>query len=126
MNENRTEFKHSTRAIFGFTEAYVEDHRIRPRMVTSDRIEMSVLMRIGGDVGTYYLRSEVVFGGDDDTGHHVQLSRGGEGVVETMEMEIDEEPDGSFEATQRICETYISRVEDWYARAVAADEAGDR
>ena len=127
MNENERQFEHSTRAIFGLSDAWVEDHRIRPRMVGDDRIEMSVLMRISGDFGTYYLRSEVVFTAGEDAGHHVQITRRGGMVVETMEMELaGDRPDGCFEATQRLCEAYISRVEDWYSKAVAADEqAGD-
>lgn len=124
MNENTTEFTHSTRAILGLVESRVEDYRIRPREVTDDRIRMQVIMRIGGEYGTYYLRAETVYGGAN-AGHCVQLEAQGGDVVDTFEIEESANPDGAFAATQRLCETYVSRVEDWYARAVAADEAGE-
>ena len=128
MNENESnDFTHSTRAILGFADARCEDHRIRPREVSDECIEMSVLMRLGGEYSRYYLRARVVYSDDEDeAGHRVEIRQHGGDVVDTLEVDwATAQPDDLRDATQAICETYTNAAEDWYGHAVAADEAGE-
>jgi hypothetical protein len=127
MNENTTEFTHSTRAVFGLADARVEEHDITPRKINGDRTKMAVKMRLGGDYGKYYLTACVVFLPGGVESHKVSIRpRGGNEDIERLSMEMEgAAPDEMFGLTQSLCETYINAASDWYAKAVAAEESGD-
>lgn len=127
MSENESQYEHSIRAIYGLDgEAYVEDHRIRPQTVQEDRLEMSLLMRIGGPYGAFYLRAESTFTDGEDEGHHVEIRRRGGDVVDEFDVDwTTAAPYDTTDATQALHETFIGSAHDWYSHAVAAEEAGD-
>ncbi|WP_435180463.1 hypothetical protein [Halorussus sp. AFM4] len=128
MSENELQFENSIRSIYSLNgDAYVEDYRIRPKTVSDDRFEMSLLMRLGGPYATYYLRSRTVYSDDEDKGHRVEIRRRGGNTVDTFEVNwTTAEPDDIRDATQALHEIYIAPVNDWYSHALAADEADDR
>jgi len=119
--ENRTTEQNST--VDGH-EAYVEDYRIRPREIEpGERVVMSVLMRISGDRGTFYVDANVIFGDGDDAGHRIVVRERGSGHVEEIEGGwTTAEPVGMVEASQAVHECYVGSVDDWYEFAVNAAE----
>lgn len=128
MNENESQFENSIRAIHGVDgDVRVEDHRIHPREVSDDRLEMSLLMRIGGPYGCFYVHAEATFTNEEDEGHYVEIRRHGGDVVDTLEVDwTTAAPSDTTDATQALHETYIAAVGDWYSHALAAEEAGDQ
>lgn len=126
MSENESQNEHSIRAIWQDDVAPVENYRIRPREVSDDRLEMGLLMRLGGPRGKFYVRAEVVFSiNEDEDGHHVEIRRRGGDVVDEFTIDwTTADPDDATEATQALCETYINAASDWYSFAVGAEQAG--
>ncbi|WP_096391460.1 hypothetical protein [Halopenitus persicus] len=129
MNDNENDFEneHSIRAIWTDGEGRVEDHRIRPQEVSEDKLEMSLLMRLGGPRGRFYLHAEVTFADDEDEGgHHIEIRRRAGDVVDEFTIGwTTADPDDATGATQAIYETYLHAADDWYAFAVGAEQAED-
>lgn len=128
MNENKSQFEHSIRSIYALDgDARVEDYRIRPQEVNDDRTKMSLLMRMAGPHGAFYVRATTTFAADEgEQGHRVEIRRRAGDVVDELEVDwATADPGDSMGATQALHETYIGAVGDWYAYALAAEEAGD-
>jgi len=127
MNENDSQNENSIRAIWQDDEGRVENHRIRPQEASDDKLEMSLLMRLGGPSGKFYVRAEVTFSdGGDEEGHYVEIRRRGGDVVDEFTIDwTTASPGDATEATQALCETYLHAASDWYAFAVGAEQAED-
>lgn len=119
------EQEQSMETIYAEDTAYVEEFKIRPVEVSDDRLEMKVVMRIGGGEAVYYLAADVQYGGDDE-GHHVTIRRRSADVVDEFETDVvTASPDCEKDAVQAIHETYLKAVNDWYEHARAADTVGE-
>ena len=123
MTENNDNpIENSIETISVEDSAYVEDFRIRP-ITVGDEVEMDVLMHLGGGKDGYYLHATARYA-NENSGHEIRIERAGGDLVNAFEVpSVTDSPSELREAVQAMHETYVQAYEDWYAYAVAADEA---